>query len=100
MKKKAAEVTPQLGRAVRAYRVHPNLLAHLSADMAQPLHTIHALRLQTAVTKHAQHLGVLCGGREQNSEEIGQIAAARAPGRTLAIHHLDGQRLTYPGHPP
>ena len=39
---------------------NPHLLAHLAANVTQPLHTIVAVRVQAAVAEHLQHLGVLC----------------------------------------
>ena len=39
--------------------VHPHLLSHLTANVTQALHPIDALRLQTPVPEHAQHLRVL-----------------------------------------
>ena len=40
-------------------RVDPHLFAHLPANVAQTLHAVDALRLQTAVAQHAKHLRVL-----------------------------------------
>jgi hypothetical protein len=42
------------------YRRHPHLLPHVPPDVAQPLHTIKALRLETTATEHAKHLRILC----------------------------------------
>jgi len=39
--------------------VHPNLLTHLTTDVTQALYPIDALRFQTSVPKHAQHLRIL-----------------------------------------
>jgi hypothetical protein len=41
---------------------HPHFLAHLATDVTQPFLVIDALGLQSAVAKHANHLGIFLRG--------------------------------------
>ena len=73
----------------RTYRADPDLLAHLPANVRQPVLPVEAVALAAPVPQHAQHLPVLCwfdwswGGRVVKAR-FGSTAPSKQVARTHA----------------
>jgi hypothetical protein len=68
--------------AMGPHRVYPDLLAHLSTDVAHALDVVNTQGLQAAISQHAQHLGILCSANKKYS-----IPQTRLSSRPLKIIH-------------
>lgn len=74
----------EAGLAGATHRVYPHLLAHLAADVAQPLGAVDALRLQPSVA-WARGLG-LCLVRRASTEDATASLDAQPPKRERTQH--------------
>ena len=48
--------------------VDPHLLSQLTTNVAEPNHTVEANGIETAVTQHLGHLGILCNANAREEE--------------------------------